>query len=113
MALRKEEQAQDWLDDGIRHLKLLCQQAIKCADEGDIFPTDKEITSAVKLMSAFRDTHVPTMALTVNGEVTFTWEGTGDSFQAYVKQDGTIRFYRNKGAIDQRTFTKYLNAVPA
>jgi hypothetical protein len=113
MALRKEQPGKEWLDEGIRHLQVLCKQAVEYADEGDVFPSDLSVARAIELMRTFRDAHAPRMALTVNGEITMTWENAGDSFEACVKTDGSVLFYRKKEVVTKSSFTKYLNAVPA
>lgn len=101
MALRKERPGKEWVDEAIRHLTLLCQQAVECADEGDVLPTAKEIASAQKLLQRLGDAPAPKLGLTVNGEIALTWDNASDTFKAYVKQDGTFRFYQNKVAVDQ------------
>ncbi len=113
MALRKEQPGKEWLDEGIRRLQVLCKQAIEYADEGDVFPSDLSVAKATELMRVFQDAHAPKMGLTVNGDITLTWENTGDSFEACVKTDGTVLFYRNSEVVTKSSFTKYLNAVPA
>jgi hypothetical protein len=38
---------------------------------------------------------------------------TGDEFRAYVKQDGSAQYLRNKTTVDEPSFKNYLTAVPA
>jgi hypothetical protein len=113
MALRKEQPGKDWLDEGIRDLQMLCKQAAHYAGEGDLFPPDLSAARATEPMRTFQDAHAPRVALTVNAEITLTWEKTGESFKVCVKRDGSVLFYRNTEVVAKSSFTKHLNAVPA
>lgn len=109
----KRQQKKEWLDEGIRHLYQLQKESGKYAEKGDIRPTDKEIKSAIAILREFSGANAPRIALSVNGEIVFTWENTGDSFKARIDQCGDPRFYHNKTLVDLSLFRKYLTAVPA
>ena len=113
MATQKTQPKKEWLDEAVRQLKALCQEAAEYADEGDVLPTQKGFVAAVQVLETFRHAHAPKMGLTVNGEIALSWKNTGDKFKAYVRPDGSVQFYRNKTAIDEPSFSKYLTAVPA
>ena len=113
MATGKAQSKKDWLDEGIRHLETLCKEAREYADEGDVLPTHKGFVAAVQVLQTFRHVHAPKMGLTVNGEITLSWENARNKFRAYVKPDGSVQFFRNKVLIDERSFSKHLTSVPA
>lgn len=113
MTSQKSQAKKDWLDDGIRHLKALCQEASESADKSDVLPSSKGLVAAVQLLQTFRHANAPKMGLTANGEIILTWENTGDKFKAYVRPDGSVQFLRNKTPIDERSFKRRLTVVPA
>jgi len=95
----------DWLDDAIRHLESLCQEAAEFADEGDIMPTRKSFMAASQILKTFCKATPPKIGLTGNGELTLVWENTGDVFRAYAKPDGSTQFFQNKQAVDMQSFS--------
>jgi hypothetical protein len=114
MVVRKQQHGHEWLDEGIRHLQVLCTQAKEYADVGDILPSDLSVARATEILRMFHNTPAPRMTVTVNGDIALTWENTSDSFEACIKTDGSVLFYRNTLVVTKASFTRYLNnAVPA
>ena len=113
MATQKAQPKKDWLDEAVRHLDVLCQEASEYADEVDVLPTPKGLVAAKQVLKKFRHAHAPKIGLTVNGEFALTWENIGEKFKAYAKPDGSVQFFRDKTPVDEPTFSKYLTAVPA
>ncbi len=112
MSVSNENQTA-WLEEGKRHLANLYAQAIECADEGDNIPSSLGIAAAQQMLETFQQAHAPSIGFTVNGEVSLLWINTGDEFRAYVKQDGSAQYLRNKTTVDEPSFKNYLTAVPA
>lgn len=103
----------EWLDDGIRHLDVLCKEAQELADEGDIVPSAKSKTAAIELMKEFCHAPAPHIAVTTNGDIVLTWENNGESFKVFVSSLGTYQLFKNKTKIDKPAFAKNVIAVPA
>ena len=110
--MASKEQKKPWLDEAVRHLATLCNQAKEYADEGDTLPTDVGRKRAVEVLRAYRDASAPAVAISVNGDIVFSWVSHGDTFKAFVSPGGDVCYYRNKSIVDQEAFAK-LTAIPA
>jgi hypothetical protein len=113
MAIDKKKSEGKWLEKAIEQLNRLCREAAEYADEDDVVPSNLAHAASVQILHSFQRANRPKMGLTVNGEISLAWENTGDEFRAYVKPDGSVQYFRNKAAIDERSFNKYLTAIPA
>lgn len=113
MADCKKQPNEKWLEKAVAHLKKLCNDAAEFADEDDVLPSLQALEASVQILQTFQHAHKPTMGLTVNGEISLRWENTGDKFRAYVKQDGSVIYFRNAAVVDEPSFSKYLTPVPA
>ena len=103
----------EWVDEGIRHLAVLCKQAEELADDGDMMPSVKSKAAAVELMKEFCQAPAPHIAVTTNGDIVLSWENSGESFKIFVNHKGTCQLYKNKTKIDKTSFAKNVIAVPA
>ena len=110
--MTSKEQKTPWLDEAVRHLATLCSQSKEYADEGDTLPTDVGHKQAVEVLRAYRHASAPDVAISVNGDIVFSWVSHGDTFKAFVRPSGDVCYYRNKDLVDQKAFAK-LTAVPA
>jgi len=113
MPVEKKKTEDKWLEKAIDQLNRLCHEAAEYADEGDVLPSQIALAACIQILQTFQHAHRPKMGLTVNGEISLFWENTGDEFRAYVKPDGSVQYFRNKTAVDERSFSTYLTAVPA
>ena len=113
MPIDKKKSEDKWLEKAIDQLNRLCHEAAEYSDEDDVIPSQLAHTATVQILHSFQHAHRPKMGVTVNGEISLAWENTGDEFRAYVKPDGSVQYFRNKTAVDERSFSTYLTAVPA
>lgn len=109
--MASKEQKKPWLDDAIRHLAVLCKQAEEYADEGDTRPTECAHRQAVEVLRKYHDASAPAVAISVNGDIVFSWLSHGDTFKAFVRPGGEVCLFRNKALVDQEAFK--LTAIPA
>jgi len=110
--MASKEQKKRWLDEAVRHLATLCSQAKAYADEGDSLPTNVGHKRAVEVLCAYSHASAPAMALSVNGDIVFSWENHCDTFKAFVRPNGDVCYYRNKAPISQEAFAN-LTSIPA
>jgi len=110
--MASKEQKKPWLDEAVRHLATLCDQAEEYADDGDTLPTDVAQQRAVEVLRAYHQASAPAVAISVNGDIVLTWKSHGDTFKAFVSPNGDVCYYRNKALVDQEAFAK-LTAIPA
>jgi hypothetical protein len=113
MAIDRQYIEQGWLDGAIRHLDLLYKESQKYEDEGDILATDKGMRSAKELMSQIAKSSPPRIAITVNGEILFTWDTPKDDLTACVATDGKIKFCIDHAPVDRNIFVRYLSTTIA
>lgn len=109
--MTSKEQKKPWLDGAIRHLAVLCSQAKEFADEGDTLPTELAHKKAVEVLRQYHEANAPAVAISVNGDIVFSWLSHGDTFKAFVRPSGEVCLFRNKALVDQEAFK--LTAVPA
>lgn len=100
-----------WIDDVIRHLAVLCAQAEEYADDGDVLPTAVAQKRAEEVLRAYHQASAPLVAISVNGDIVFSWMSHGDSFKAFVCPTGEVKYIRNKAVVNQEAFK--LTAIPA
>jgi len=110
--MASKEQRKPWVDEAVRHLATLCTQAKEYADDGDTLPTDVGQKRAGEVLRAYSHANAPAVAISVNGDIVLSWDSHGDTFKAFVRPNGDVRYYRNKSLVDQEAFAK-LTAVPA
>jgi hypothetical protein len=110
--MASKEQKKPWLDDVVRHVTTLCAQAKEYADDGDTLPTDLGHRQAIELLRTYSHASAPTVAISVNGDIVFSWLSHRDTFKAFVSPTGDVSYYRNKALVDQEAFAK-LTAIPA
>lgn len=110
--MASKEQKKPWLDEAIRHLATLCSQAKEYADDGDTLPTEAGHRQAVEVLRAYSHATAPAVAISVNGDIVFSWESHGDTFKAFVRPTAEVCYYRNKALVEQEAFAK-LTAIPA
>jgi hypothetical protein len=110
--MASKEQKKQWLDEAVRHLATLCAQAKQCADESDTLPTDIGQKRAIEVLQTHSHASAPVTAISVNGDIVFSWDNHGDTFKAFVRQNGDVCYFRNKAIVDQEAFAK-LTAVPS
>ena len=109
MAIDRQYVEKGWLDGAMHHLDLLCKESRQYEDEGDIPPTDKGMKSAKELMSQVAKSSPPQIAISVNGEILFSWDTDKDGLTASVTTDGKVRFSINHAPVDKNIFVRYLS----
>ncbi len=110
--MASKEQKKPWLDEVIRHVATLCAQAKEYADEGDTLPTELGHRQAVEILRTYSHASAPAVAISVNGDIVFSWLSHNETFKAFVRPNGEVSYYRNKSLVDQEAFAK-LTAIPA
>jgi len=112
MSTQKSQPKREWLDDGIKHLQSLFQEASDFADEGDAIPSEQALAAAVQVLQTFRHADAPKMGLTANGEFALTWESTSNKLRAYVKHDGSVQYFCDKTLVNSLSFGELLATGP-
>jgi len=108
----KNLQLGSWLEDLAVRIEQLCSEAIDCAVDGEILPTDQEKASAINFLKQVSRPQVPKLGLTVNGEITLAWVTGVDNLKAYVQPDGSVIFYQTKLLVNRLQFLELLNSAP-
>jgi len=113
MANNKEQKKTLWVEEAIKHLATLLNEAAELAEQDDALPTTEAVAKGTEVLKTYSHASTPKIGVTTDGDFVFTWENHGDAFKVFIRPNAQVLYFKNKKAVKTEEFGKLLTATPA